>query len=584
MLGPLDPKIVYPAPDHLIESRDSNFVFGSVGNGHATLTINGIPVPVLPNGSFLAFLPNPTPDQPQYDLVAALGADTVRLSRPVRLLPPRPALLPTGPLVVDSASVTPAGRLALRDEERVRVSVRAPANATVVWRGDSTTIAPLVSQGALPGPHPGDTVIRGPVSTRYVGEPERWATSLPAARLRAPTELVISRGADTVRLPLPAIAPAPPPGTWGVLGADSSAVSDTDRVIIGRPVPNGTYKWLLIPGTVVPVTGWAGDFARVRLDDALEIWVLRDDVRLLPAGWAPAASRVAGNASLIPARDWVDLVIPMASCPPFLVEEGEHSLTLTLYGVHGNTDILHYLPSDSLVRVVRWTPVGSERVRYTIELTTRPYGYLALWDRGRFVLRVRRPPRVDRKHPLAGRTIAIDPGHPPIGATGPTGLYEPVPTLAVAERVRALLEAEGATVVMTRTTPAPVALGDRPIIARRANADALVSIHLNALPDGVNPFGAHGTGTYFFHPQSAPLARAIQDGLVRRMGLRDLGVNYDNLALARPTWMPAVLCEGAFIMIPEQEAALRTPTFQDAYARGIVEGLEHYFRALATPP
>jgi N-acetylmuramoyl-L-alanine amidase len=69
--------------------------------------------------------------------------------------------------------------------------------------------------------------------------------------------------------------------------------------------------------------------------------------------------------------------------------------------------------------------------------------------------------------------------------------------------------------------------------------------------------------------------------MVRHMGLRDLGVYYDNLALARPTWMPAVLCEGAFIIIPEQEAALRTPEFQTAYARGIVDGLESYFRSLA---
>ena len=133
---------------------------------------------------------------------------------------------------------------------------------------------------------------------------------------------------------------------------------------------------------------------------------------------------------------------------------------------------------------------------------------------------------------------------------------------------------------MTRTTPAPVALGDRPIIARRADAHALVSIHLNALPDGINPYTAHGTGAYFFHPQSEPLARALQRGMVSRMGLRNLGIYYDNLALARPTWMPAVLCEGAFIMIPEEEAALRTPQFQDAYAQGIVDGLESYFRSL----
>ena len=134
---------------------------------------------------------------------------------------------------------------------------------------------------------------------------------------------------------------------------------------------------------------------------------------------------------------------------------------------------------------------------------------------------------------------------------------------------------------MTRTTMQPLGVGERPPIARRANAHALVSIHLNALPDGVNPFPAHGTGTYWFHPQAAPLARAVQAGMVRRMGLRDLGTNYNNLALARPTWMPAVLCEGAFLMIPEQEAALRTPQFQAAYAVGVADGFEAYFRALA---
>ena len=51
-------------------------------------------------------------------------------------------------------------------------------------------------------------------------------------------------------------------------------------------------------------------------------------------------------------------------------------------------------------------------------------------------------------------------------------------------------------------------------------------------------------------------------------------MNYDNLAVVRGTWYPAVLCEGAFIMLPDQEAALRTPEFQERYARGIADGLE----------
>ena len=141
--------------------------------------------------------------------------------------------------------------------------------------------------------------------------------------------------------------------------------------------------------------------------------------------------------------------------------------------------------------------------------------------------------------------------------------------------------ARGANVVMTRTTADPVALTLRPVMARRAGAHAMVSIHLNALPDGMNPLTANGTGAYFFHPQSIALARLLQRDMVASMGLPDLGVHYDNLAVVRTTWMPAVLCEGAFIIVPEQEAALRTPTFQMAYARGVVDGLVAYFRTLA---
>lgn len=578
--GALAPRVVYPSPNQLIQSRDSNFIFGSVGNGHAQLTINGVPVDVFPNGSFLAYLANPSPARPAYDLVVTLGADTARLTQPVRLLSPRPVLGLTGPLVVDSQSVTPSGRLALGDDELVRVSVRAPANAAVEWRSDSGARVALVSALAPADSPSVGRLAATSIPARYVTDPDRWATELPARELRAPSRLVIVRGSDSVRLALPVVDSLPRSGVWAMLGADSLAVADTDRVIKGRPVPGGTYKWLLMPGTVVRVTGWMGGFARVRLDDALDVWVEAADTRLLPRGWAPPP-RVAGNAQLVPDSAWVDFRVPMTTRPPFLVEEGDRSISLTLYGVTANTDIINYVSNDSLVKDVRWRQLSAGRARYTLRLATQPYGYLAFWDGGAFVLRVRRPPAIDRDRPLAGLTIAIDPGHPPIGATGPTGLYEADAVLAVGEQVREMLVKRGASVLMTRTTPAPVGLGDRPIMARRANANALVSIHLNALPDGVNPFRTHGTGAYYFHAQSEPLARALQNGMLKRMGLPNLGVNYDNLALARPTWMPAVLCEGAFIIMPAQEAALRTSEFQARYARGIVEGLESYFRSLA---
>ena len=584
--GPLAIRVVHPAAGSLVSSRDSTFIFGSVGTGGAQLTINGADVPVANNGAFLAYLPVPASENAGYVLVAVRGADTARLTQPVRLLPPRPSLALTGPLVVDSASVTPRGVIALRDNEPLRVAVRAPANATVWVSLEGGARRLLANDAALPGARLRDSVaavVRDSIPARFLGEPTLWATDVPASAMRGAATLVVARGADTLRfaLPRPQLPAADPP-LWGMLGADTSTAADTDRLVIARPTPGGTYKWFLLPGTVTQVTGRREGFARLRLDSLLEVWVADSEVRVMPP-FVAAPRRVALDARVVPGAEWADLVIPIAEPPPFLVTEQGSTLVLTLYGVQSNTDIINYAANDSLIRTVEWEQETSDRVRYTIHLTIPPHGYLAFWSGRAFVLRVRRPPRIDGAAPLRGLRIAVDPGHPPGGARGPTGLYEADAVLAVGRRVQQLLEARGATVIMTRTTYDAVALWDRPIIARRANAHALVSIHLNAFPDGINPFTNNGTGTYFFHAHAEPLARAVQRGMVARMGLRDLGVYYDNLALTRPTWMPAVLTEAAFLMIPEHEAALRTPEFQTAYAQGIVDGLEAYFRSLRSP-
>ena len=114
--GPLAPKLVFPEANQAISVRDSNFIFGSLGSGRATLTINGAAVPVAPNGTFLAYLPVPPPASPRYELVARRGADSARVIVPVRVPPPRVVLAATGPLIVDSATVSPrSASLALRD-------------------------------------------------------------------------------------------------------------------------------------------------------------------------------------------------------------------------------------------------------------------------------------------------------------------------------------------------------------------------------------------------------------------------------------------------------------------------------------
>lgn len=487
--GPLTPRIVYPQANQLIQSKDSTFVLGSVGNGKASVTVNGTPVQVAPNGAFIGFVPNPPPTaNPQYELVAVLGSDTARVTQPVRV----------------------AGM-----------------------------------------PVPGQS----PDSTRPVQPPP----------------------------PPPTVVDTTP--AWVVLGDSVNVATDTDRVVIGRPAPNETYRWFLMPGTRVQLTARYPGYARVRLDSALQIWVQAVDAKTFATDTS-TPKRVAGNGKVRCSPGWCDVLLPMSERPPYFVEEHERSIDLTLYDTRGNTDLVDYPTNDSLVKHVDWAQERSDRVRYTVQLSSRPFGYLVMYDAGNLVLRVRRPPPLlsGRQRPLAGITIAVDPGHPPAGATGPTGLYEGDAVLPVGFMLKQMLEERGANVVMTRTTKDPVDLALRPVIARRAGAHAFVSMHYNAYGDGVNPLRMpNGIETYFYQPHSEPLARAVQGDLLQQQPLDDQGVHFRSLAVVRTPWMPAILAEGGYIIIPEQEYAFRTPEWQARYARAIADGLEAFFRGLRTP-
>lgn len=576
--GPIDVRVRYPGDNQLLTSRDSNFVLGSLGTGDVSLTINGQTVPVAPNGAFLAWLANPPASALRYDLVVVRAADTLRRAVRVRL-PARTPLAGSGKLRVDSGSVLPArGTWAQRDDY-VRVGLRAPANAIVMLQGSDSVMRPLArplarGNGLMATDAGGDDIA--------VVFATDIAARLLADSARAPRLFAI-RGSDTVRLNVPLVRALPvDTRVLAMLRSTSTIGNDTDRVVNARTIVDGTYKWMLLNGTIVEVTGRSQGYTRIRLDGTLDVWVDSNDLVVLPEGTA-MPRRVTGGFRATPGAEWVDVAISTGDRPAHLVEPDGRTLVLTLYGVQANPEISPIIGNDTLVRRISWDQVTSDRVRVTLTLSQPVFGWQSIWDESRrlFVLRVRRAPLIDAVNPLRGLTIAVDPGHPPAGATGPTGLYEGDAVFPVGEQVAALLRARGANVVMTRTSLAPVGLTERGVTARRANAHAFISIHLNALPDGVNPFTANGTSTLFYHQNSEPLARVVQQELMKRFGLRDLGVHYQNLAVARPTWYPSVLAEGLFLMLPEQESAMRDPAFQRKYAEGLVVGLERYFRTFA---
>jgi N-acetylmuramoyl-L-alanine amidase len=380
-------------------------------------------------------------------------------------------------------------------------------------------------------------------------------------------------GADTVRMPWPVRI-----ALLDSIPAVAELDGGEDGITIGRAARGGTYHWFWATGTRARLTGLLGDDARVQVAPGIEAWVPAADLRPLYLPSPPEA--VAGSVALTPMGDRARLRIPLSQPVPYEIIERERSLEVLLYGAVGDVNWIRYGPGDTLVTRIAWSQ-EPEGVRLVVDLADPVWGFRAGWDRGDLLLDIRRPPAIHAGKPFDGRLIVVDAGHPPLGASGPTGLTEAEANLGVALELQRMLEDAGARVVMTRTDATPVALGARPRLADSLGADLLLSIHNNALPDGVNPFPNNGTSVYYNHPRSIPLAAAVQRALVRRLGLRDLGIGRGDLALVRPTWMPAILTEGLFMMVPEQEALLRSEEGRHRYAQGVFEGVREFLRGRA---
>ena len=584
--------VVYPAPTDVIQSHDSAFLFGAVRGGRepVRLGINGQSVPVLANGGWIAWLPLPDDTIAQFRIAATAGPDSTGTTFMARIAPQfRPP--PSRAAWIDTTSFRPSGALALPLGEGIRLSVDAAPGASVRLVLPWGSSVPLVAD-SLPAEPPwgvrafvADT---GPyhlprAAGRYVG----W---LPSAALCADghtacASLVVAVGSDTAtaRWPLGVSVVDMTFPTVVVLNDDTAHTGTTDSLTPGRAIPHGTYTWFLPTGTVAVLSGRWNDQARLQLSRGTVAWVNAADLLSLAPGTPPPGGTV-GSVRLVPGPKAVTLRVPLPARLPFQVTEAERKIVLRLYGGASDINWMQYGGTDPLVTRMSYAQPVADEVTITLELAQRVWGYRARFDGRDLLLEIRRPPRLDPEHPLRGRTVVLDPGHPPLGATGPTGLWEPVATLAVALKAQTLLQRAGATALLTRIDSTPLELYPRTHFAELHDADVLVSIHANALPDGVNPFTNNGTSVYYFQPRSAQLARELDRALIAELRVRDLGMGRGDYAMVRPTWMPAALTEGLFIMLPEQEAILASEDGQWRYARGVVRGIENFLRDRAKEP
>jgi len=581
--------VAYPAPSDVLEWHDSAFLFGAVrgARGPVHLGINGQSVPVLPDGGWIAWVPLPDDTVAPFLVAATAGPDSSRTIVTAHIAP-RFHPPPGRAAWIDTTSFMPVGTLALPAGEGVLLSVQAAPGASLRLVLPWGASLPLVPD-TLPA-EPAWSVrafVADTAAYRLPPAPGRYLGWLPAGAMCADgrtacATLVVAAGGDTAtaRWPLTITTVDMTFPQVVLLNDDTAHTGTTDSITPGRAVPHGTYNWFFPTGTVAVASGRWNDQVQLQLSRAAVAWVSASDVVTLAPGTPPPRGVVA-SVRLTSGPKSVTLRVPLPARLPFLVTERDRSVTVRLYGAASDINWMQYGGTDPLVKRMRYAQPAADEVTITLELARRLWGYRTRLEGRDLLLEIRRPPRIDRARPLAGRTIVLDPGHPPLGARGPTGLWEPVATLAVALKAKTLLEHAGAAVLLTRTDSTPLELYPRTRFAEQHDADVLVSIHANALPDGVNPFTNSGTSVYYFQPRSAALARALERALVAELGVRDLGMGRGDYALVRPTWMPAALTEGLFIMLPEQEAMLASEEGQWRYARGVVRGIEGFLRERA---
>lgn len=190
---------------------------------------------------------------------------------------------------------------------------------------------------------------------------------------------------------------------------------------------------------------------------------------------------------------------------------------------------------------------------------------------------------------IKGKIIALDAGHggSDTGAIGPTGVTEKGVTLRVAKALQKLLQAEGATVLMTRTTDTEVSpkkanasdveeLQARCDVGNDGNADIFISMHMDSFTNST-PSGT--TGYYYTKGSKAGqrLAQYLSEGVVTALGTGNRGTKSCNFYVVKHTDMPATLVEMAFISNDKEEKLMNSEAGINRAAEGLLNGLRRFF-------
>lgn len=179
---------------------------------------------------------------------------------------------------------------------------------------------------------------------------------------------------------------------------------------------------------------------------------------------------------------------------------------------------------------------------------------------------------------LAEATIVIDAGHggKDPGAVSPDGSFtEADIALSTSLHLANRLQKAGANVILTRNDDTFISLNDRVYYAHRAQADAFISIHYDAVEI---PNSMSGTTTYYHSETEKELADTINHYVTQNGPLRNNGVRQADFFVLRNNGQKAVLLELGYMNHDFDTSLINTDHYQQTIADAIFQGMDQYFR------
>ncbi|MRJ46436.1 SH3 domain-containing protein [Aerococcaceae bacterium DSM 109652] len=175
---------------------------------------------------------------------------------------------------------------------------------------------------------------------------------------------------------------------------------------------------------------------------------------------------------------------------------------------------------------------------------------------------------------LSEATIMIDPGHggEDSGAISINDSFEKDATFDTAMALKAALEAQGATVMLTRPDDQFIELEDRVTASNLNQVDAFISLHF----DGSEDTTWSGTTTYYYHESDELLAQSVNDQIAP-LPLENIGILFGNYYVLRENTRPSILLELGYMSNQYDLQYIFNDNYHQNIAQAITQGLINYF-------